>query len=88
MGGIPILSEVMDVMLSHPMLAFALLIVFLSLDSAAGFAFGFNGVLGTILTQAFNFIGVHIPILSGEILCALAFGYIGWWCMRRIVVQA
>lgn len=83
MGGIPILGEILDVLLNHPILAFLVLLAFLSTDSWFGINFGFNGVVGTLLTWIVNFFfGVQIQILSIHILLLFAFGTLGLVCAK------
>ena len=78
MSAIPILAEIMDIMLKHPVLSFALLVGFLSADSWLGFNFHFSGVAGTLVSFIFG-----VPVSSGQLTVVLVFSLIAIWVMNR-----
>ena len=85
--GVPILNEMIQVILSHPILAFGLLIVVLSADAGIGVLGGFNGVVGSLITFFLNVVGIKLSVSSAQLLFVLAFSYLGLFCLKRIDVS-
>jgi hypothetical protein len=84
MGIIPVISDILEIILSNPVFTYIFIIFLLSADTGLSGIVNFGGILGWIVSSALFFIsGINIQITTFNILVLWVILPIFWFALDK-----